>query len=442
MADLKKAEDVSGLARGVAYRLVESFGILKRESVASEIKELDQTARAQLRKYGVRFGAFNVYFPLLLKPAPAELAATLWNLKHAGENGLELRALPEPPRAGLTSVVADAEISETFYRANGFHLCGPRAVRLDILERLADQIRPLLAWRAGSAGEGEAPDGSTGDGGFKVTPAMMSILGCSPDELGSVLKSLGFRLERRPLTNKQTGSQDLVDGGQQGEQPTAAPTGGSSADVDETKASVEPSETSETTSDTSSLQEPESGVEVQEESETAPSASLAKLASDSTDPADAELQFEEIWRPRKGRGGGRRRERNRRGAQAGRHPGRGQEHKTGAGSDNAKLNESLSAGPPDVGNGAGRGAGEKRKGGANANGGRSGWKGEGAKADRPGKPAEQRRGKGRKGRRDNKRGAFVQSSVPSRKGLDPDSPFAALGALKDALQKRQDDDGS
>ena len=74
--------------------------------VAEEIKALDQTARAQLRKYGVRFGAFNIYFPILLKPAAAELALTLWALKHAGTSGLSLDALPEPPRAGLTSIGA------------------------------------------------------------------------------------------------------------------------------------------------------------------------------------------------------------------------------------------------------------------------------------------------------------------------------------------------
>ena len=42
------------------------------------------------------------------------------------------------------------------------------------------------------------PKGSSGDGGFIVTPEMMSILGCSADELGNVLKTLGFRVERRP----------------------------------------------------------------------------------------------------------------------------------------------------------------------------------------------------------------------------------------------------
>ena len=109
-------------------------------------------------------------------------------------------ALPEPPRAGLTSAAADAAIPEAFYRTYGFHVCGPRAVRLDILERLADLIRPLLAWRANPDNPGAVPPkGATGDGGFTVTPEMMSILGCSTEELGAVLKALGFRLERRPL---------------------------------------------------------------------------------------------------------------------------------------------------------------------------------------------------------------------------------------------------
>ena len=63
LIELAAAEDISGLARGIAFRLTESFGVLKREQIAEELKSLDQTARAQLRKYGVRFGAFNIYFP-------------------------------------------------------------------------------------------------------------------------------------------------------------------------------------------------------------------------------------------------------------------------------------------------------------------------------------------------------------------------------------------
>src|SRR6185295_18989882 len=47
------------------------------------------------------------------------------------------------------------------------------------------------------------PRGATGDGGFRTTPEMMSILGCSAAELGNVLKILGFRLDRRRVAPDQ-----------------------------------------------------------------------------------------------------------------------------------------------------------------------------------------------------------------------------------------------
>jgi ATP-dependent RNA helicase SUPV3L1/SUV3 len=198
LAEIAKAEDIQGLARGIAFRLVEGFGSLKREDVAEELKTLDQPARAQLRKYGVRFGAFNIYFPQMMKPGPAELALSLWILKHGAASGLDPESLPAPPRPGLTSVPTDPKVPEAFYRASGYHVCGPRAVRMDIIERLADMIRPLIAWRQKDNPNATPPRGSTGDGGFLVLPEMLSILGCSGDELGLVLKSLGFWNERRP----------------------------------------------------------------------------------------------------------------------------------------------------------------------------------------------------------------------------------------------------
>ena len=197
LVEIGASKDISGLARGIAFRLSESFGSLRRDAAAEEIRSLDQTARAQLRGYGVRFGAFNIYFPALLKPASAELALVLWALKNGAAHGLDIDALPEPPRPGLTSLAVDKAIPEAFYRVAGFHVCGPRAVRMDMLERLADQIRPLVSWRADRADASvPVPKGATGDGGFKATPEMMSILGCSAGELGNVLQALGFRLDR------------------------------------------------------------------------------------------------------------------------------------------------------------------------------------------------------------------------------------------------------
>jgi ATP-dependent RNA helicase SUPV3L1/SUV3 len=198
LVEIAKAEDITGLARGIAFRLRENFGVLRRDTVAEEIKSLDQDSRAQLRKYGVRFGAHHIYFPLLLKPASADLLLLFWLLKHGSEHTLTTAAIADAPRQGLTSVPRNAALPDEFYRAAGFGVTGPRAVRVDMLERLADIIRPLTAWKPTEANT-EPPIGAAGGGAFKIRPEMMSIMGCSGEELSAILESLGFRREMRPV---------------------------------------------------------------------------------------------------------------------------------------------------------------------------------------------------------------------------------------------------
>jgi ATP-dependent RNA helicase SUPV3L1/SUV3 len=198
LLEISKAEDISGLAKGIAFRLCENFGVLKRDTVADEIKSVDQEGRAQLRKYGVRFGAHHIYFPLLLKPASSDLLLLLWLLKHGAGHNLAPAAIAEAPRQGLTSVPRSSTMPEAFYRAAGYHVCGQRAVRVDMLERLADIIRPLTAWKPTEAAP-EPPAGAAGGGAFRIRPEMMSIMGCSGDELSLILESLGFRREKRPV---------------------------------------------------------------------------------------------------------------------------------------------------------------------------------------------------------------------------------------------------
>ena len=277
LVELSKAEDVTGLARGIAFQLKENFGVLKRDAIADDLKSLDQAARAQLRKYGVRFGAFNIHFPLLLKPGPAELTLALWSLKNAAAAGLDPDRLPEPPRAGLTSAPAHAELPEAFYRAFGYHVCGPRVIRFDMLERLADMIRPLLAWRANRDPEAKPPKGSTGDGGFTATPEMMSILGCSPEELGKVLKALGFKLDRRPIKTPAP-------------LPTTAPPSTEPASEEASTASVDGPAAAEA----ASAAEP-----VAESASTEPASVPELVASTETSAAPAEVQYEDVWRPRR-----------------------------------------------------------------------------------------------------------------------------------------------
>jgi ATP-dependent RNA helicase SUPV3L1/SUV3 len=193
---LSAAADVSGIARGVAFQLVEALGVLDRQRVADEVKGLQQPERATLRKYGVRFGAYHIYLPLLLKPAPRALAAQLWALAHDGPQNKGLDDLLHLAGSGRTSIPVNHETDSSLYRAAGYRVCGERAVRVDILERLADLIRPALAWREGAAGA--KPPGAIAGGGFSVVNTMTSLTGASGEDFASILRSLGYRMERRP----------------------------------------------------------------------------------------------------------------------------------------------------------------------------------------------------------------------------------------------------
>ncbi|WP_421091092.1 helicase-related protein [Pseudochrobactrum sp. MP213Fo] len=190
--DLTQADALTGMTRGLAFRLVENFGTIQRREIAEEIRGLDQDSRAALRRFGVRFGAYHVFIPALLKPAPAGLMTLLWALSNDGRERAGYGDVVQVLAAGRTSVVVDPSFDPVFYNLAGYRVLGRRAVRFDILERLADLIRPALAWRPGTGLRAEgAYDGSR----FMVTPSMMSILGATPDDMEEVLKSLGYRHE-------------------------------------------------------------------------------------------------------------------------------------------------------------------------------------------------------------------------------------------------------
>jgi ATP-dependent RNA helicase SUPV3L1/SUV3 len=193
---LSAAADVCGIARGVAFQLVVGRGVLERQKVSEELKSLVQPSRATLRKYGVRFGAYHIYFPALLKPAPRALAVQLFALKNEGPDTKGLEALQQVATGGRTSMPADNEIARSLYRTAGYRVCGDRAVRVDILERLADLIRPALNWREGAPGI--KPAGVYPGGGFTVTVGMTSLVGSSGESFASILRSLGYRLDRKP----------------------------------------------------------------------------------------------------------------------------------------------------------------------------------------------------------------------------------------------------
>src|SRR4029077_7586162 len=196
LADLEKGEGLDGIARGLAFQTAESLGVLDRARVADEVKSLSQDDRAALRKFGVRFGAYHLYLPNLIKPAPRALAAQLHALKNSVGPSEGLDDVLHLAASGRTSFAAIKDVPKTLYRAAGFRVCGDRAVRVDILERLADLIRPAVSYRPGVS-PGDPPPGAADGDGFVVTVAMTSLAGCSGDSFASILRALGYMPEDR-----------------------------------------------------------------------------------------------------------------------------------------------------------------------------------------------------------------------------------------------------
>lgn len=192
---LEAPESLTGLARGIAFQVAENLGVLDRQVVANDVRSLDQNARAELRKLGLRFGAYHIFVPTLMKPGPRSLAAQLFALTKGGDPAA-LRDVSHLAFSGRTSIPVDPAVDKELYRVAGFRVAGPRAIRVDILERLADLIRPAIAYRPGVT-EGEPPAGAADGDGFVITGAMTSLVGCAGAEFSEILKSLGYRVETR-----------------------------------------------------------------------------------------------------------------------------------------------------------------------------------------------------------------------------------------------------
>ena len=371
LVDLSGSEELDGIAKGLAFQLVENLGILDRRTVSEDVRSLDQDARASLRKFGVRFGAYHIYVPVLLKPAPSSMLVMMWALHNGGLDQEGIVEVPSLSASGRTSIPVNEAISASLYKTVGFGVYGKRAVRIDILERLADLIRPLLSWRATE--EAPVPPEGVMERGFTVTVAMTSLLGCAGEDFSTILKSLGYRVERRkieptPASDAPDSSVEPADEAQISEQPDATK-------VAETSEAV--------VVDATSPQE-----DVRSEGDTETDAVAA-----SSEAVEEEEKWLEIWRP----------------------GGRGDRKPNRSGNRNKPASKDAPA------KSGGRQSPRSERGYKGSN--RSGNEGGNKNANRQ-RTNEKARGKPRD-----------QTPRKPQKVADPDSPFAALAALKASLDK-------
>ncbi|MFL5130886.1 MAG: helicase-related protein [Microvirga sp.] len=439
LLQLEDSAELTGLARGIGFQIGEALGVLERAKVLNDVRSLDQDARGALRKAGIRFGAYHLYLPALLKPAPRVLATQLWALQNGGLDQKGIDEIAHLAQSGRTSIPVDPEIGHGLYRAAGFRVLGGRAVRVDILERLADLIRPAIAYRPGIT-PGAPPAGAADGEGFVPTVSMTSLVGCAGEDFATILKSLGYVMERR------TGpaiTVPLVEAPRAIEPQGAAAEGEAPAPAQEVQAQealaqeapVEASETAVGTEEIGAVavEAPEASVSEQEVETSAAEAVASPEgqvlapaeASGETTPAEtpsetpAEPETIEVWRQgrRHHEGGQARHGRDARGGRHHQERGERQERGDRRPRHGEAQGEQQSAGER-------RPRQDRRE--AQGEGGRP--------QNRP--PRGPGRGEDRRGPRPDKRPDNRREGGPERreKQPDPNSPFAKLLALKAQLE--------
>ena len=168
---LRKAE-LEGPARGLAFLVAEAGGVVARREADAAWRAIDAAGRRALARLGVRVGREAAFVPALLKPRPMALRALLWCVHNERPP-----AAPAPGRASLPFPgAAPAEL----LRAAGYWPAGPRAVRVDMLERLGAELR-----RRARAGP------------IAIDAELCNLAGCSGAELDGVLRALGYRAIER-----------------------------------------------------------------------------------------------------------------------------------------------------------------------------------------------------------------------------------------------------
>ncbi len=352
-------EPLSGMVRGVAFQLMENYGVLPRRSVDGELRQLDQDARKGLRRFGIRIGATSLYMPLVLKPHAIELRLLMWAM--AGKH----MALPGLPTPGMVWVDTEQTAPREFYELCGFHVVGKKAVRMDMLERLADAVRPLGQDR----------------NWFEVTPETMGLVGLSGADFAEVMRGIGYKHEVREVAieAKSAEGQQAADTPAEAQPEDATPTDEAGGESTEASTPESTPGLAEATSETPALKDSTSAEGLPETETEADSQPDNHLISDeeSTDAEATEVEPTHVeryffmWAPKR--------------------PARPQAKRGGPRKDGDRQ--------------------QHRKG----KGGKPGGRG--------GKPSGPRTHTSRGPAKPNK--------------IDPDSPFAALAGLKDALAKKK-----
>jgi ATP-dependent RNA helicase SUPV3L1/SUV3 len=159
---------LEGPARGLAFQLAETLAPIERARLAPLIAGLTRADDKTLARLGIVVGEAFVFLKGLTKPASLRLLRALWR---AGREVWGELPLPPPGRVSIPV----AGIDPGYYAAIGFPVAGPRAVRIDMLDRLIARLQRM-----------------TVKGAMPPDPTIAPVLGCGKEEADAVLLALGW----------------------------------------------------------------------------------------------------------------------------------------------------------------------------------------------------------------------------------------------------------
>ncbi len=165
--------DTDGMVKEVVQHIIQNLGVVSRNTIGHINKSLSLEDQQELKKLGVHLAFKTIFISEILKPASARLRFILWCLFHELTNTSSYL-----PPSGLMSFPKEENVQDQLYHAAGYRVCGVRAIRVDILERLAFEAYKL-----------------TKDGAFIAPPEMAATVGCKRDELPLALESIGYTCE-------------------------------------------------------------------------------------------------------------------------------------------------------------------------------------------------------------------------------------------------------
>lgn len=177
---LVAGDDHTDASRSIAEGVFESLGIVARDALHDDIAKLDEEGRKALRARKVRMGPIIIYMPDLNKPAAVKLRALLLTLWNGG-------ALPAqtPPDGMVSMPVEGKDIDPDFYSKIGYPVYGPRAIRVDMLDRVICAVYD-----------------SADKGVFQAQHKMAEWLGCNIPDLYAVLEAMGHTKISDPIEEK------------------------------------------------------------------------------------------------------------------------------------------------------------------------------------------------------------------------------------------------